>query len=84
MAPSFAARLSAPGRGFAMREVKTDPRGRGPSLGSLGLVVSSRQRTLGSEGQHVFDYLKQMQAEDPGFFCAVQGDFENPSGNILG
>ncbi|KAL7261521.1 hypothetical protein ACSBR1_000039 [Camellia fascicularis] len=46
-------------------------------------MSSSRQRTFGSGGQHVFDYLKRMQAEDPGFFCAVQGDFENTSGNIL-
>lgn len=46
-------------------------------------MSSSRQRTLGSGGQAVFDYLKQMQAEDPGFFCAVQGDFENSTGNIF-
>uniref|UniRef100_A0A5B6ZZ28 Protein FAR1-RELATED SEQUENCE n=1 Tax=Davidia involucrata TaxID=16924 RepID=A0A5B6ZZ28_DAVIN len=46
-------------------------------------MSSSRQRALGSGGQHVFDYLKRMQAEDPGFFCAVQGDFENTSGNIF-
>ncbi|XP_059636320.1 protein FAR1-RELATED SEQUENCE 5-like isoform X2 [Cornus florida] len=46
-------------------------------------MSSSRQRTLGSGGQHVFDYLKQMQAEDPGFFCVVQGEIENTSGNIF-
>lgn len=46
-------------------------------------MSSSRQRTLGSGGQFVFDYLKRMQAEDPGFFFAVQGDFENLTGNIF-
>ncbi|KAA8528864.1 hypothetical protein F0562_036219 [Nyssa sinensis] len=46
-------------------------------------MSSSRQRTLGSGGQHVFDYLKRMQVGDPGFFCAVQGDFDNTSGNIF-
>ncbi|XP_065847215.1 protein FAR1-RELATED SEQUENCE 5-like isoform X2 [Euphorbia lathyris] len=46
-------------------------------------MSSSRQRTLGCGGQVVFDYLKQMQAEDSGFFFAVQGDFENSAGNIF-
>lgn len=46
-------------------------------------MSSSRQRTLGSGGQVVFDYLKRMQVEDPDFFCAVQGDFENSTGNIF-
>ena len=46
-------------------------------------MSSSRQRTLGSGGQHIFDYLKRMQEDDPGFFCAVQGDSENPTGNIF-
>ncbi|KAL3736499.1 hypothetical protein ACJRO7_025446 [Eucalyptus globulus] len=46
-------------------------------------MSSSRQRTLGSGGQLVLDYLKQRQAADPGFFCAVQGDFDNLAGNIF-
>lgn len=46
-------------------------------------MSSSRQRTLGSGGQFVLEYFKQMQAEDPGFFFAVQGDCENTSGNIF-
>lgn len=46
-------------------------------------MSSSRQRTLGSGGQLVFDYLKRMQDEDPGFFCSIQGDFENSTGNIF-
>ncbi|GKU98206.1 hypothetical protein SLEP1_g11238 [Rubroshorea leprosula] len=46
-------------------------------------MSSSRQRTLGTGGQLVYDYLKRMQAEDPDFFYAVQGDFENLTGNIF-
>ncbi|XVE94352.1 hypothetical protein REPUB_Repub02eG0001800 [Reevesia pubescens] len=46
-------------------------------------MSSSRQRTLGSGGKVVFDYLKRMQNEDPAFFCAVQGDFDNSTGNIF-
>ncbi|XP_050235415.1 protein FAR1-RELATED SEQUENCE 5-like isoform X2 [Mercurialis annua] len=43
----------------------------------------TRQRTLGAGAQVVFDYLRQMQADDPAFFFAVQGEFDNYSGNIF-
>ncbi|KAJ7967017.1 Protein FAR1-RELATED SEQUENCE like [Quillaja saponaria] len=46
-------------------------------------MSNSRQRTLGTGGQIVFDYLKRMKAEVPRFFCAIQGDFDNSSGNIF-
>ncbi|KAL5557652.1 hypothetical protein UlMin_033863 [Ulmus minor] len=46
-------------------------------------MSSSRQRTLGSGGQLVLDYLKRKQDEDPNFFCAFQGDFDNSTGNIF-
>lgn len=46
-------------------------------------MSGSRQRTLGGGGQHVLDYLKRMQAENPAFFYAVQGDNEHSSGNIF-
>ncbi|KAK8623192.1 hypothetical protein V6N13_118082 [Hibiscus sabdariffa] len=39
-------------------------------------MSSSRQRTLGSGGQVVFDYLKRMQNEDHAFFCTVQAEFQ--------
>ncbi|XP_068321254.1 protein FAR1-RELATED SEQUENCE 9-like [Pyrus communis] len=42
-----------------------------------------RQRTLGGGGQHVLDYLKRMQADNPTFFYAVQGDSDHSSGNIF-
>ncbi|KAK6939135.1 MULE transposase domain [Dillenia turbinata] len=46
-------------------------------------MSSSRQKTLGSGGQLVFDYLKRMQEEDPNFFFATQGDFENSPGTVF-
>ena len=46
-------------------------------------MSSSRQRTLGGGGQLVFDYLKRMQDQDRGFFCAIQGDTENSTGNVF-
>lgn len=42
-------------------------------------MSSSRQRTLGGGLQHVLDYLKRMQAENPAFFYAVQSDTEQQS-----
>ncbi|PKI52555.1 protein FAR1-RELATED SEQUENCE 9 [Punica granatum] len=46
-------------------------------------MSSSRQRTLGSGGQHVLDYLKRMQSENPAFFYAVQGDSDHSGGSIF-
>lgn len=43
----------------------------------------ARQRTLVSGSQHVLDYLKRMQAENPGFYYAIQGDNDNTGGNIF-
>lgn len=43
-----------------------------------------RQKTLGGGGgQYVMDYLKRMQAENPAFFYAIQGDNEHPNANIF-
>ncbi|XP_059654102.1 protein FAR1-RELATED SEQUENCE 9 isoform X2 [Cornus florida] len=44
---------------------------------------SSRQRTIGGAGQHVLDYLKRMQTENPAFFYAIQGDNDHSIGNIF-
>lgn len=46
-------------------------------------MSASRQRTLGGGGQHVLDYLKRMQVENPSFFYAIQGDSEHNVGNIF-
>ncbi|KAJ0010859.1 hypothetical protein Pint_33977 [Pistacia integerrima] len=48
-------------------------------------MSGSRQRTLGGGGQHVLDYLKRMQAENPSFYYAVQaqGDNDHSGGSIF-
>ncbi|GLT29226.1 hypothetical protein SLA2020_041060 [Shorea laevis] len=46
-------------------------------------MSAGRQRTLGGGGQHILDYLKRMQAENPAFYYAIQGDNENAGGNIF-
>ncbi|XP_004491653.1 protein FAR1-RELATED SEQUENCE 9 isoform X2 [Cicer arietinum] len=43
----------------------------------------TRQRTVGGGSHHVLDYLKRMQAENPAFFYAVQGDIDHVGGNIF-
>ncbi|PIA24711.1 hypothetical protein AQUCO_78000002v1 [Aquilegia coerulea] len=45
--------------------------------------ITNRQRTLGTGGQHVLDYLRRMQAENPTFVYAIQGDNEHSAGNIF-
>ncbi|XP_057948287.1 protein FAR1-RELATED SEQUENCE 5-like isoform X2 [Malania oleifera] len=44
---------------------------------------SSRQRTLGGDTQLLLDYLRCMQAENPAFFYAVQGDEDQCLSNIF-
>ncbi|XP_022863056.1 protein FAR1-RELATED SEQUENCE 9-like isoform X2 [Olea europaea var. sylvestris] len=44
---------------------------------------SNRQRNLGGGVQYIMDYLKRMQAENPAFFYAIQGDNEESTGNIF-
>ncbi|XP_015571858.1 protein FAR1-RELATED SEQUENCE 9 [Ricinus communis] len=46
-------------------------------------MSAGRQRTLGSGVQHVLDYLKRMQAENPAFFYAIQNDTDHSLGNIF-
>ncbi|KAL0319747.1 UNVERIFIED_CONTAM: protein FAR1-RELATED SEQUENCE 9 [Sesamum radiatum] len=43
---------------------------------------SNRQRNLGPGVQYLLDYLKRMQAENPGFFYATEGDSEQ-CGNVF-
>ncbi|KAL3509347.1 hypothetical protein ACH5RR_028748 [Cinchona calisaya] len=44
---------------------------------------SGRQKIPGGGGQYVLDYLKRMQAENPAFFYAIQGNNEHPSANVF-
>lgn len=46
-------------------------------------MSGTRHRTLGGGGQHVLDYLKRMQAENPAFYYAVQSDSDHSGGNIF-
>ncbi|XP_011656902.1 protein FAR1-RELATED SEQUENCE 9 isoform X2 [Cucumis sativus] len=43
-------------------------------------MSGGRQRTLVVGVQHVLDYLKRMQAENPAFYYAVQGDGDHHAG----
>lgn len=55
------------------------------NAGTVNHVVkpSSQKRTLGRDAQNLLDYLKKMQAENPGFFYAIQLDEENRMGNVF-
>lgn len=46
-------------------------------------MSSGRERALGVGVQHVLDYLKRMQAENPAFFYAVEGDNDQSGGSIF-
>ncbi|KAK9911640.1 hypothetical protein M0R45_035536 [Rubus argutus] len=43
----------------------------------------SRRRTLGKDAQNLLEYFKKMQAENPGFFYAIQLDEDNHMGNVF-
>lgn len=53
--------------------------GPGSNTGSL----AGRRRTLGKNAQNLLDYFKKMQAENPGFFYAIQLDDENRMANVF-
>nr|XP_043614212.1 protein FAR1-RELATED SEQUENCE 5 [Erigeron canadensis] len=44
---------------------------------------NNRQRSLEGDIQPFIDYLRQMQADNPSFFYAVQGDEEQCTGNVF-
>lgn len=51
----------------------------GSNTGSL----AGRRRTLGKHAQNLLDYFKKMQAENPGFYYAIQLDDENRMANVF-
>lgn len=55
------------------------------NTGSLNYVVrpANRKRTLGRDAQNLLDYFKKMQAENPGFFYAIQLDDDNRMANVF-
>uniref|UniRef100_A0A5B6YN49 Protein FAR1-RELATED SEQUENCE n=1 Tax=Davidia involucrata TaxID=16924 RepID=A0A5B6YN49_DAVIN len=44
---------------------------------------NNRQRSLEGDIQLLLDYLRQMRADNPAFFYAVQGDEEQCTGNVF-
>ncbi|XP_059659758.1 protein FAR1-RELATED SEQUENCE 3 [Cornus florida] len=43
----------------------------------------NRKRTLGRDAQNLLDYFKKMQAENPGFYYAIQLDEGNRMANVF-
>ncbi|CBI24361.3 hypothetical protein VitviT2T_008699 [Vitis vinifera] len=55
------------------------------NAGSINYAArpSNRKRTLGRDAQNLLDYFKKMQAENPGFFYAIQLDEDNHMANVF-
>ncbi|KAK6926448.1 MULE transposase domain [Dillenia turbinata] len=54
------------------------------SIGPVGYgKPSDRKRTWGKDAQNMLDYFKKMQAENPGFFYAIQLDEDNRMANVF-
>ncbi|XP_010251622.1 PREDICTED: protein FAR1-RELATED SEQUENCE 3 [Nelumbo nucifera] len=53
------------------------------NVGPVNYVRASRRRTLGRDAQNLLDYFKRMQAENPGFYYAIQLDEENRMTNVF-
>lgn len=54
------------------------------NFGPLNYVRSpSRKRTLGRDAQNLLNYFKKMQAENPGFYYAIQLDDDNRMTNVF-
>ncbi|KAA8550096.1 hypothetical protein F0562_001780 [Nyssa sinensis] len=53
--------------------------------GSMSYIAksASRRRTLGKDAQNLLDYFKKMQAENPGFYYAIQLDDDNHMANVF-
>nr|XP_016508482.1 PREDICTED: protein FAR1-RELATED SEQUENCE 3-like isoform X1 [Nicotiana tabacum] len=43
----------------------------------------NQRRTLGRDAQNLLDYFKKMQAENPGFYYAIQLDEDNRMANVF-
>ncbi|MBA0789663.1 hypothetical protein Gotri_027750, partial [Gossypium trilobum] len=56
----------------------------GRSMGPSGYFTpSSQRRTLGRDAQNLLNYFKKMQAENPGFYYAIQLDDDNRMTNVF-
>ncbi|KAL5574987.1 hypothetical protein UlMin_016686 [Ulmus minor] len=50
---------------------------------NYGVRPHSRKRTLGRDAQNLLEYFKKMQAENPGFFYAIQLDEDSRMTNVF-
>ncbi|KAL1079513.1 hypothetical protein V6Z11_D10G227000 [Gossypium hirsutum] len=54
------------------------------NMGSVGYVgLPSQRRTLGKDAQNLLNYFKKLQAENPGFYYAIQLDDDNRMTNVF-
>ncbi|XP_056164557.1 protein FAR1-RELATED SEQUENCE 3-like isoform X1 [Syzygium oleosum] len=54
------------------------------NVGSVNYMrPSTRKRNLGRDAQNLLDYFKKMQAENPGFYYAIQLDDDNRMTNVF-
>ncbi|XP_034703422.1 protein FAR1-RELATED SEQUENCE 3-like [Vitis riparia] len=53
------------------------------SIGPANYVRPTRKRTLGRDAQNLLNYFKKMQAENPGFYYAIQLDDDNRMTNVF-
>lgn len=53
------------------------------NTGPFTCVRYSRKRTLGRDAHNLLNYFKKMQAENPGFYYAIQLDDENRLTNVF-
>ncbi|KAG5064535.1 hypothetical protein AAZX31_02G256700 [Glycine max] len=54
-----------------------------PTMMNYAVRPPSRKRTLGKDAQNLLEYFKKMQAENPGFFYAIQLDEDNHMSNVF-
>ncbi|KAL2316947.1 hypothetical protein Fmac_030823 [Flemingia macrophylla] len=54
-----------------------------PTLMNYAVRLPTRKRTLGRDAQNLLEYFKKMQAENPGFFYAIQLDEDNHMSNVF-
>lgn len=50
---------------------------------NYGIKSANTKRTWGKDAQNMLDYFKKMQAENPGFFYAIQLDEDNRMANAF-
>ncbi|KAJ7949454.1 Protein FAR1-RELATED SEQUENCE like [Quillaja saponaria] len=53
------------------------------NIGPFSYVRPSHKRTLGRDAQNLLNYFKKMQAENPGFYYAIQLDDDNRMTNVF-